>query len=558
MPVYGEESAVIEFSKGLWFSDTPDIPEGFCRGLENLILNDVGSLVVRPSIRASFGAIDTAGIAVPDVDDRSTFYSASRFINGSFLGTIDDPNNVPTYIEPNLSTNIVAVPYSLGTIHPLTGAAVRHQKLSEVPGSNWVMYRDRTYVWTYNDGIKQVVGWNVAAPTNLTETNIAGSPTVAAYSGIGVHGHLIVHKDRLFLFTQYGRVYYTETAAVGGYPETWNIGTNFFGVPVVQICNVFVKDDDVFIWTTKGVWKLQVYGPPESWILKNVLSDISVQDSSQVCLNRGVFYYTARKSVFAFNGVDNVDISKPIKTHLEKCHGLGVFVFENGVIVCAEIYDTIEYAPATFNLGIESTKLLYFDATSGIWSEISISGQNGPIITGSFVDVRNKQSDSRPTTYISMLIKTTAYNESYAQQTFFVSRLDVAGDSVTNDYAETTLPIEFSVETNHWVGNSHKEKRIKYGYARLYSTLDTVEFNVKVDGIDVNSPQELEFDEFVDDHYYNQALKMPGFARRLAITVSGEVAAADIGSSIVTTPFILTDITLIYNTGRNEEKTSSG
>jgi hypothetical protein len=160
----------------------------------------------------------------------------------------------------------------------------------------------------YSAGVADVYRYAFGAGT-VTPTLVVSLPALCK--------NLVTYKDRIFAFAaQSSRVYYTELATVGGYPDNWNAGANFFDLPdtgaIIQ--NVFSLNDRLYIFTNRGLYNLFAEGAPSTWQTRLVNTDIKIYDKAHVALVDGVFMFTNTKTVYAYNGGSSiVEVGEPIK-----------------------------------------------------------------------------------------------------------------------------------------------------------------------------------------------------------------------------------------------------
>jgi hypothetical protein len=580
MPVYSEESDVISFSQGLWLSDSPDLHPGYCSELKNLLVSPSGSLVLRPSYIMTL--FDTYQIATDLMvygllPYSSVPYYPMNFTRATVLNPQNNATNVPILFEPHTAVpsattvNVDMINYKCPPV-----ASANQNVMSNIhrwngvgyPSSNYVQYLDKIYAFWSNSGVYTVTGMGFSDPTtvvNLTRTLVGTSPTTNI-TNISYSVFLDIYKDRMFL--SFGnKVYYTETALIGGYPETWNVSTQFFTLPVRTIFKTFVLNNIMYFFTDGGVFALQVLGPPESWILKCINDTISVNHMNAVTLNKGVFYYVNINGIWATNGnSDPIRISYAIDEKLAKCGGIGVFAYEEGCIVCAQTYK--ELSPGSQYAALDESFVYYFNGS--VWVELKLApftsglDNRNCIIVGTFLQVPADASNQRPTTYMTVITGSAA--EGWFMSTYFVCRTHSYGDgaiSTEPDYAQLTLPVPWSVIPSDWIGDSDKNKRIKYGFLNTFTSVETdIDISLNLDGRGfIDDPQTTTLRPVLnEDGNYLSQFSVDGFVRRLGIKLEGSVdpAGTIVGAASITSPIELKALRLIYSTGRKEDQGVSG
>jgi len=583
--IYGEESEPIDFSQGLWLSDSPDLHTGFCSVLKNLFVTPIGSLIIRPGFMQAFLGVRTFAIAQSGqqismggiLNYRSASYYPRYVTKMVPLIPNDSIKNAPILFEPhksNYDPSVASGNYDVRIVNSAIATAGQAPVVSnyfwsltdKYPTSNYAQYKDKIYAWWESVGVGVVSNWDFTTsnPRTLTRTLVPTSPANQA-SQLSFNAYLDVYKDRLFL-TVGNRVYFTETAAPGGYPETWDIAVNFFTLPVPTVYKTFVFNNILYFFTSLGIWTLQVNGPPESWILKLLTPTVSVTHEQAICLNTTTFYYTQGNAVYAYNGgQEYVKISDPIEEYLEEVHSIGVFAFEDGCLVSTQKYkpSTADPTKAT----IDSTRVFYFN--KNVWTEITMfEAALNPllIIIGSAVQVAADISNQRPTTYFTYL---TGRDSAMFIGTAFVDRDHHMGDgnfiqspyNYDTDRANEALQSwEFAVSFNPAF---NKEKRVKYGYMDILSKeLDyEVEFQLNIEGKGYFSSKHvvLEKESPTNDNSFNIQFPVDNYARRLDIKTKGEITWSGLVKiPIKTSPIEIKRMMLVYNTGRSEEKYVAG
>lgn len=389
--IYGEEQKSIDFSRGLWMADDLDaIPDGYAANLVNLVPDEAGNLEIRPNFlpvinfgTVSFTLSNLTGIS-PDGNVVDNWSINSLNFAGFALDhtTTSGPSMAIFELE---GTTLTCVYLNRGdTTWTVNMGAVAMLPLA------FAQYRDRYYaiehngayqsqIWYYNFGIGAI---------GRTSVGNVGSAQL---------GDLVTFRDRVFAFDTYtSRVYYTELAALGGYPENWNAGANFFDLPDsgAQIRRAFVANDRLYIFTTVGVYQLYASGAPSTWQVLPVTREITVKSRYDVEYIGGVFIITDRQKVYAYNGSNSIqdigvpieaalrsqvaDYAIPLESSVQKYSGpynVRFFPYQSGFIMgCYHL----TYLNAGALQQVRSNKYYYFNGK--VWSEIQfdtdLSGSN--------------------------------------------------------------------------------------------------------------------------------------------------------------------------------------
>lgn len=599
--IYGEESEEIVFNNGLWISESSEIPAGFAFSLKNLIVTPKGTLVPRKSMIGAFSeavsVVATEEIYVDDVLPYRSFpYYPMFYTKPSVLNPNSALTNIPIFIEPH-PTISAAVTVNIRAVNGRVDSAgdyaskINHRLANGYPASNWVQYSDRIYAFFSGVGVKKLSGWDFTTASNvsLTETLIAGSPNLSTISYSYVT-FLDLYKDRLFL-TIGNRVYYTDTAAPGGYPETWNTASGFFTVASPSISYTTVFNNIMYLFTPTGVWSLQVNGPPASWLLRKINETINVNHAGAVCFNQGLFYYIANNNdIHAWNTQDNPNhISGPIDEYLATCQGVGIFAFEDGCIVCAETYKPSEggyngsggtYSADPTKAVLEQSRLFYFDGN--VWTELTLFDQDvlaAPgftVIIGSSVLVQSTFTNQKPATYLTVLSGMFG-DYPYLSQTYYVDPLNCWGDADISDPTDGTVtvtkPVVWELVPATLRQETTKNKRVKMGFLNITSIRDEtlVEVQQSIDGNSYEQENPLVLTKEVDtqDRAFLERFEVDTFARRLKIKFVGKIpqyggdnATIPTADQAITIPvkeaqIEINSVTLVYNTGRREDEDDS-
>jgi hypothetical protein len=316
--IYGEEQKQIDISQGLWLdSDLDCVPEGYCPNLVNLVKNPEGSYELRPNF-----------VGVSDFWSTVAYTLSDAFmINATFPTALAGYTGYTSYNHSAFDLQPVnSYAPILAVFEFEAGAAgaywmCRDGQVTNMTGYGgtgvpqaFAQYRDRYYTIEKTNTYGNVVcRYDFTAGYALTRTALA---TISGASPGGLCD-LVAFRDRLFAL-QYNstRIYYTDLATTGGYPESWNSGNNFFDLPDsgANVIRAFIANDRMYIFTTKGVYQLYASGSPSGWQVTPITSDIRIQSYDQVNYVNGVFYYTDKNTVFVYNGSNSIeDIGKPLR-----------------------------------------------------------------------------------------------------------------------------------------------------------------------------------------------------------------------------------------------------
>lgn len=537
MAIYDEEVVELAINRGLWETKTPEtIPEGYCSEFENVIVTEQGNVAPRGSFVKGLGAL-SAGVLF------RLFGAATP----RYLAFIEHVAEGFYFLGGFGTNNPTAVNVSANTFYNFTRNAFTSATFTTINGYNWetaVMYRDRIYACESTGalGILRLTGWNFPAGAGaLTETAIGVTPLRS--SG------MFVFKSRIFSWYE-NRVSFTDEAAAGGYPETWNTGSNFFdlpsdGSPTIQ--NMFVINNIIYIFSSDGIYTLQVYGPPSSWTVRKTNTEIITSYPTDSCLaSSGVMFFCDGTSVFAFNGEKTVDIGDPVKEVLRAKEdvgvGYGIFPFESGIVLTVQQQYFVNLGAPNARYEVRSSRVLYFDGST--WSEFTYGDY--PILSfcNSFVVPNIRQygyGRANTTTYFAM-----TYGNTYNTLTEAVFYYDP--DNYT-ETIQTRLTAPVKVKTLN-------EKNVKYGYLDLYSKITTLFKSIISQGVSSAEDTLTLVPASSPDFNYLVKFKAPGIVRRLAIRLR-IVVPAD-GNTVGSFPFQIKKISLVMNTARKEPDGVSG
>jgi len=395
------------------------------------------------------------------------------------------------------------------------------------------MYRDRLYGGS-SSGIKRVSGWNFNAASVPVETLLATSP--ANTKG------LIFFKSRLFGWVR-NRLHWTDEITVGGYPETWNTAVNFADIPSYStptIHNIHIMNNTMYLFCQDGVYTLQVYGPPSSWVLKKVFPGIKTFSTGDSILSSdGSFiYYTDRRSVFAFNGESVFEIGIPIKeifTWSSYFIVTQLNVFQKGFLLT--IQQVEQYVDGfALNRAITS-RVFYYTGT--VWTEITIGVNTLIAVNSTFCNVRVPAWASS-TDYLDSYVNLTVGTSYTAVNNYITKYNDNSyGMDLVTDVVQPSLRVPVKE-------NLINMKKFKYGFLDLFKGVsnDLIYTSTYAPGIAVAE----EALSTVGALETNMVLKfkLPQMSRRLSLRLRFLSVFATRGM----VPFKIKKVSLVLNTHR--------
>lgn len=383
--IYGEEVKTLDISRGLWLTDDLDaVPDGYCANLVNLVATPTGGWEVRPNfIEAANVGQPTLATSAVGTQAESTDYYFTHDLSKAM--TSWDLQAVETYHPLIL----------VGTYNSSTLAAVFHflckdgtfgnASLAGVGGvpTSIAQYRNRHYVTEF--GSSTIFRYDFTVGYSITRTTIQVLPALGSISQI------ISFRDRIFAFSQReSRVFYSDLATTGGYPESWNSGNNFFDLPDsgAVVREAFVHNDRLYMFTNVGVYQLYASGNPGSWVVMPVTKNIQIQSKGHVALIGESFIYTDMRSVFSYNGGSSIveigtpikasfrakvnDYALPIEGSVQTYNGpssANIYPFQNGFILAQHF---MSGNPTLARVRV--SKYYYYDGS--VWSEIQFDSDS--------------------------------------------------------------------------------------------------------------------------------------------------------------------------------------
>ena len=524
--IFGEESMNVKFNKGLWESDAPEkTPDGFCSEFTNCLVDDIGNIVPRPAfVRCGQSTVIAQAYPNVAISFKPAYYGNFRHRKLGGYGT----NNPDGWL--NTETKLTNYKKSLSTDSTNSVATITGGHTFD--WSTACMYRDRIYAFCSTDSaIKRLTGWSFVGASALTETTVGVTPT--AISG------MLFFKSRLFAWYQ-NRVMFTDEITAGGYPETWNTGTNFFDLPSdgsPTINNIFVIDNTMWAFTEDGVYTVLVYGAPSNWIVRKVNERIITTSKYDSCISSdNIIFFKTDESVFAFNREKIVEVGAPIKHVLQNRGSVGlvsaIFTSEKGLFLSVQ-----QLGSGGTYYTLEGATTYYFNGNG--WSKITYGSNTFLSISQCFASrdalALSNWSSSR-ITYISLLYGTAA--GSLSSEFLYVAE---------NNYAET-MSCVFKVVIKDM---AFRERRFKYGYLDIYSRLSGYfKTNISQGLISPDADEETyNLTPVPTDKNFLSKFKAPQLVKSFLLKFRQELTA---GAAIVgTPPFQVKAVDLIVNTSRN-------
>jgi hypothetical protein len=343
--VYGEEIYKIDVGQGIYTAElASNIPDGFSASAFNFIATG-DSLESRQGLRPS--SIDYK--KSHNVSQVSSFY-------GFFTQLSIDENTLPQWgwAWSDGTTNTISFIRS-GAVGSAAGDGYMEINMGATGTPiGMCLYGDRVYFSIIGVGVYKIntINWSTDA---ITFSLIAGS---AAPQG------LFAFKDRLWGWYR-DRLYYTDIAPVGGYPEVWNSSTNFvpfrgpFGYG--SIMDVKIIGNRLLVFTESGLFSLIVEGAPQSWILRMLDGDSYSTVGRCAFESKNVVYYVNTQGVWATNGLYSTKLSGTIEDRFFTGTGrrfLTLHSLEDGMLLSiGNLVDGASFKFDTPNCGLFYSKL---------------------------------------------------------------------------------------------------------------------------------------------------------------------------------------------------------
>lgn len=316
--IYGEEQKGIDFSKGLWLADDLDaVPDGYCANLVNLISNKAGGLELRPNFLPVTNYWTSVSFTLSNLTNLTPTYPAGALAIDFSSRTC--ANHSAFDLIATLAYHPVLATFELesgsgNAYWVCADGTVTNQAISTAIPHEFAQYRDRYYcIEKTFQYMSSVYRYDFTSGYSVTRSTVG-----SALSSTGLNC-LVTFRDRLFASAAYSnRIYYTDLATTGGYPETWSTN-QFFDVPEsgAIVKRMFIANDRMYIFTTKGIFQLYASGNPSTWSIIPITRDIRINFYEDVNYIDGVFVFTDRKSVYIYNGSTSVEeVGQPIRNAL--------------------------------------------------------------------------------------------------------------------------------------------------------------------------------------------------------------------------------------------------
>lgn len=409
--VYGEEVVKVDISNGLWLAgsnmgtaiwgddSTPNDPgqlldcqtlsqEGYATALKNMVRNVRHKWIPRQPFRRlvtpTTGQVMEAQANTYNGFQPFVTCDETKMAVGLPAYKINQPeiislsNRTLYNYQPNPNTGTVGL-----------NSIVYNATAQTYQPRTFTMYKDRMYACNTAGAWYRLTGWGSfnTTPFSFTETLLPGANNTGMTGLTGI----FAFKDRLFAYRD-NRVFYTDVAAAGGYPETWDQTINFFDIASAgspAIYNAFVIQNLVYLMTEDGIYSLQVYGTPDLWIVRKLRDDAYINHHYAATSNNGLIYFCNSTGVYAYNGDKIVPVSDPLEAEFDQTqptggvldygggNGYSVAAFEKGILLTVQIY--------RFSVNhwiVTSGRVFYFDGE--VWSEFTISTQTSA--AGTIID----------------------------------------------------------------------------------------------------------------------------------------------------------------------------
>lgn len=363
-----ETALPITIGQGLYTAElSSSIPEGYCARCKNF-------LAVGDSIENRFGmrqtSVDWNSISATTIEDHIRLYKM-----------FDGDTTKPVLAWPQIGSGQINF---LRSINKFSGVAPTGDGyMLATSGDNQVFslasYRDRGY-FTSDLGIRKITAWNWTADTITT-----ASVTTAITSAKG----LLSFKDRLWCFKS-NTLYFTDIAAIGGYPETWAPATNAIIIDgqsgTSTIRQILTVSNRMVILTDTGIFTLVVMGSPGSWILRSLDARSSVNSEQAAFEAAGLIYYADNRGVWSTDGLITAKISGTIEdAFFQTSYALKTKLnyLDDGMILSIAAYDK---TAALIQCNAPASRVFYSKLDNIAWSEWNIDSTDAT--DSDFVDYR--------------------------------------------------------------------------------------------------------------------------------------------------------------------------
>jgi hypothetical protein len=521
--IFSEEVRKLLFDKGLYLSESQDdLPEGFNSQQTNLWVDELGHL----SLRAGFGTAgyyDQGTTNVPR--ERNEFIRPIELYPPDFpfdyLRRVFNVYQAPTPVggTPTTYTQFPALiisRWNRTTASATTAYRMHIIKSSAIgsgvnysinnPGGGGVnqyfgaccQYKDRLYFGYATPGstlelvgdVKRLSGWSFADAdeSTLVQSDLPafGTDPFGGTNGKPIEG-MITFRDRIFGWCN-DKIYFTEVALVGGYPEDWNFGNNILQVQSVEesctIHNIIPLRDKMYIFTDRGIYQLYAVGSASGWYLQPVSRDYRVFGRNAVCLVKDAIVFTDRSRIWLYNGDEFRQLGQEIDHEMNQATSATVTPFEDGFIVSCNVMSnapaSISHSfitPVTFTANwwtLESSRHFYFNGT---WSELVFyddesSPRTALALIGGFTNKVTWAKDSEPTSYL-VFCDETINDPKPLFFTLFYDRNSLRLDSF--DTVDSTVIGELTTGMISHPSSPFQHMDIKYGYMDMMAYLNQID-----------------------------------------------------------------------------------
>jgi hypothetical protein len=459
--VYGEEIYKIALGQGIYTAElASNIPDGFSAQAFNLVATG-DSLENRMGIRPS------------SVDYKKTHTNIpSGFYHKFFQLRTGDAAN-PQWGWVNITSGAASTMSFIRGGLPGEGSGDGYMEIDMsaiAPTTGICSYFDRIYFSVVGVGTHRITNFNWTADT-ITYTLLGSSA--------GVYG-LFSFKDRLWGWTG-DQLFFTEVAAPGGYPETWNTATNFINFRGPNgysgIIDVKVIGNRLLVFTQTGLFSLIVEGQPASWILRLLDGDSISTHPNCAFEAKNIVYYVNTQGVWATNGLYTTNLSRVIEDQFfvgigRRIHTLNAY--EDGMILSIGKLDD------TNRLDAPNCRIFYSKLDPIAWTEWGIHNPDSVANTfggnrlGFITSVTKKLNcflTNDPTVFVLSYV--TDSTPAAAQNTVFQLSIMDGGENKLYDRGLTlrTEPLNLFLKTKYIDGgNPYADKRNKEAKLELYTS----------------------------------------------------------------------------------------
>jgi hypothetical protein len=508
--IYGENTAVITFDKGLYLSDTPDaIPDGFSQELINMEVDDLGHLKDRGDFVPCLTNMAVADAGLPISDGGVNTGRPPDYLNAQTVKLFRFYPPTANQTTPTLVICRNTVPTGQRVWSTASGRGSFNEGMEQ--GLDVVSrrildmtsYRDRYYACNQaKTEIYRVSDFNTASfsPPNLTTTLLF---TISGVTKIFTYG------DRLFALAG-NKIYFTDLASVGGYPEVWST-TNVIEMPSSRgggpLVTAVPVNNKVYLFTQAGVYVFYPNGDPTNWSLQFMTDQIRASGEFGVCLTQNSLIVTDRTAIYAFSENGSTKIDYPISDLFATYNSAAVFPFENGFILVVTKFFS---SGGLWTFAASNTKVYYNNGKT--WSQliltpekefgedtfISVVGAAGPLFT--------HNSPDKPRSVIAYIHREEGSNSN------FLGLSHYSPDT-------SNRPKTVSVFTKWHSKPFSTLKRWLYGYLDVYLKGAGVYYTHYVDGNIVGTSTFLSTTPVSgvnDDRNNFVKMPMPQFNRRVA------------------------------------------